>query len=589
MLLALAAAAVPLAIAPGWSFYFDVVPRIVILLAGAALALWFSGRIPAGSLFLKLLAAQAAVAAIATIFSIDAVISWSGAAWRKEGLPVELAVLIFAAAIYIWLSAAPERLRPFLRVTVFGALPAAIYGIAQYFGIDPLLASFSYRAGEGQFAIVRPPSTLGHADYFATFLLYPLFAGIFLARLESRRAWKIAALSTSLLVLAAMILSGTRAALAGALAGAVLILARGRFSRRRVFQAIAPAAAALALFTVFYRSPAGERLRARVHWSREDRLGGARLLLWRDTLKMSESRWLAGYGPETFVREFPKHESADLARAYPDFYHESPHNIFIEALVSKGLPGLAALLAISAFGVMLARGAMGAAFVAILVSQQFTSFTATTELYFYICLAILAAMRAQTPNFALSARSPLRLALAAPFACFAIFLLAGDAMLARAASLIDRGDVSAAAATLKRARVLRASADIYFSRRFAAFGADPAARLLSWEAGFDAAKSAVETADDRMNALVNLASFYAGQNDAANVEKTLRAAIAAAPNWYKPHWLLSRVLSAEGRAAEARAEAQIAASLNGAPLTATLISATLISATPTPFHSFGGN
>src|SRR5579875_3474733 len=564
MLLALAAAAVPLAIAPGWSFYFDVVPRIVILLAAAALALGFGGRIPAGSLFLKLIAAQAA-AAIATIFSIDPAISWFGAAWRKEGLPVELAVLTFAAAIYIWLSAAPERLRPFLRVTVYGVLPAAIYGIAQYFGIDPLLASSGYRTGEGQFAIVRPPSTLGHADYFAAFLLYPLFAGLFLARLESRRAWKIAAVSTSLLALAAMILSGTRAALAGALAGAVLTLARERFPRRRVFRSIALAAAALAIFAAFYRSAAGERLRARVHWSREDRLGGARLLLWRDTLKMSESRWLAGYGPETFVREFPKHESAYLARAYPDFYHESPHNIFIEALVSKGLLGLAALLAISALGLVLARGAMGAAFLAIVVSQQFMSFTAATELYFYICLAIIAAMRAKTPDLAPSPRPPLRLALAAPFACFAVFLLAGDAMLARAASFIDRGNVSGAAAALKRARALRASSDIYFSRRFAAFGADPAARLLSWEAGLDAAKSAVQTADDRMNALVNLASFYAGQNDAGNVEKTLRAAIAAAPNWYKPHWLLSRVLAAEGRAAEARAEAQIAASLNSAP------------------------
>src|SRR5579885_2944839 len=193
MLLALAAAAVPLAIAPGWSFYFDVVPRIVILLAAAALALGFGGRIPAGSLFLKLIAAQAAAAAIATIFSIDPAISWFGAAWRKEGLPVELAVLTFAAAIYIWLSAAPERLRPFLRVTVYGVLPAAIYGIAQYFGIDPLLASSGYRTGEGQFAIVRPPSTLGHADYFAAFLLYPLFAGLFLARLEDRRRVDFAA------------------------------------------------------------------------------------------------------------------------------------------------------------------------------------------------------------------------------------------------------------------------------------------------------------------------------------------------------------------------------------------------------------
>ena len=55
-------------------------------------------------------------------------------------------------------------------------------------------------------------------------------------------------------------------------------------------------------------------------------------------------RWAArrplGYGPEVFTAAFPRFESAALARAYPDFLHESPHNIFLDAWVSQGIPGL---------------------------------------------------------------------------------------------------------------------------------------------------------------------------------------------------------------------------------------------------------
>ena len=89
----------------------------------------------------------------------------------------------------------------------------------------------------------------------------------------------------------------------------------------------------------FYFSPAGLKLRARGQWELEDLRGGARLLLWRDSLRMARERSLLGFGPDTFGVEFPRYQSVELSRAYPDFYHESPHNIFLDALVSQGVPG----------------------------------------------------------------------------------------------------------------------------------------------------------------------------------------------------------------------------------------------------------
>ncbi|HML16053.1 MAG TPA: O-antigen ligase family protein [Bryobacteraceae bacterium] len=567
ILLPLLVGIVPLLILPRWSFYFDVVPRVVLLLAIAAVTLVWGGawRVPLNRRarrFFMLVILQGAAILLSTIFSTHREFSFFGSAWRKEGLLVELAILVIAAATLTSISADGRRLHTFLRITVLASLPAALYGILQYFGIDPWILAAGYHFGNGAFMIVRPPSTLGHAAYFATFLLYAVFAAIALAAMETG-LWKTAAVAVAAIAGLAIVLSGTRAALLGAVMGAGFVVARDGLSAKHVRKAAAAGAVALAVLTAFYVSPAGERLRARAHWEQDDRLGGARLLLWRDTLRMAGSRWMAGYGPETFAVEFPKHESLELARAYPDFYHESPHNIFLDALISNGVLGFASLIAWSAFGLALSRGPIGGAFVAMLVSQQFTSFTAATELYFFITLAFLASDFAGL-GVSNAPRTVFRYALAVPFACFAVYLAIGDATLASARRSLDGNDVVSAARQVSRARAWHASADIHFSRRFlTASTADPASRLRAWKYAFETARTAPETADDPMNAFVNLASFYAGEGDAVQVDHCLRSAIGVAPNWFKPHWLLAQVLALEGRKTEAEAEARAAAERQG--------------------------
>ena len=101
----------------------------------------------------------------------------------------------------------------------------------------------------------------------------------------------------------------------------------------------------LAGAAAFYFSPPGWKLRSRTRWFVEDPWGGARPLLWRDCLRMALARPVTGFGPEVFTAAFPKFESRQLARTYPDFTHESPHNIFLDALVSQGVPGAACLVA----------------------------------------------------------------------------------------------------------------------------------------------------------------------------------------------------------------------------------------------------
>jgi O-antigen ligase len=558
-LLPCVAALVAILILPGWSFYFDVTPKIVVVVAGAAVALAFLRRWPQPASprlrwFLGIVTAQVVAILLATLFSTNRWFSVYGSTWRRSGLFAELAVLILAACA----AAMPIDLRAWLRVTVIASMPVALYAMLQYFGIDPILPAAGYHFGEGQFAIVRPPATLGHAAYLATYLLYAAFGGLALVRIEVSRAWKTLAASAASLAFFAIVLSGTRAALLGIVAGLIFMVCRvdGPRSPNRA-RILYVAAAFLAIGAIFYISPLGERLRARAFWSSEDPLGGARLRLWHDTLSMSAQRPWTGYGPETFSRGFPRYQSIELARAYPDFYHESPHNIFLDALVSQGILGLIALAALALFGLTLARGAIGGAFVAMLVSQQFTTFTLPTQLYFYMTLAMLVSGTKLTPPLR---AWPLRAALALPFAVFAIYLATGDFFLASAKNALDRNNPERAAVLIERARSWSAAADLYFSRRFAAApAADPVERLRVWQYGLTAATHAPDSADDPQNALLNLAAFEAGLNDAAAVERTLRRAIAESPNGYKPHWLLAQVLQQEGRIPEALFEARSAA------------------------------
>jgi O-antigen ligase len=586
LLLPIVAALSAILLLPGWSFFFDVVPKVVVILVGAALvfllpkkgtgypfpifnptlarsAQWPSHLMkdPAAKplrYFTAIAAAQAIVIAFAAIFSTSPRLSLLGSTWRRSGAIAEIAVLILAVfgAGQLTADQASSR-RTFLRITVLASLPISIYGILQYFGIDPLLAPAGYHFGEGPFMIVRPPSTLGHAAYFATYLLYVAFAGAELVRLESEWTWKIAAIAASVLAIFGIVLSGTRAALLGFLIGALFVILRERFNWR----ALIFTGALAVLIAAFYFSPAGDRLRARAFWASEDRLGGSRLLLWRDSLRMSRKHWLLGYGPETFAVEFPLHQSLDLARAFPDFYHESPHNIFLDALDSKGVIGLAALLALVALCLAYARGPLGGAFVAMLVSQQFTTFTLPTELYFYLTAALL--LSDFTPQRVVTIRP--RFWLAIPFLGMAAYLSIGDTLLAGARRALDRNDPDTAARIEDRARRWHMAADVYFSRRYATMASqrDPIARFRVWQYALAAARQAPETAEDRQNALINLAALQSTGDDAGAVERTLRQAIAAAPMYYKSHWLLAQVFELEGLGTEARAEAQAAFDRDG--------------------------
>jgi O-antigen ligase len=576
-------ALVPLAIAPGMLSAFDITPKLAILLLCESVLLLFCKQLvngaralfeaTSGKLYIACLTALWLTSAVSTCCSSNPMLSLAGSSWRRDGLIAETAILLFAFIVAAWFSEDPHRIRAVLRAVVLTGAAASLYGIAQYFGWDPLLPSKAYQSGEGIFTIVRPPGTFGHADYFANWLVIAAFFALALHGLEDHPRSKAIASLAFVLAAFAIALTGTRSALVGLLTGALVFIAiaRPRFDRKTVLLLIA----SVACLGVLYTSPAGAMLRARVHWSLDDVRGGARMLLWKDSFHMAMRRPLLGYGPETFTAQFPPFESVALSQAYPDFYHESPHNMFLDALVSRGIPGVLSLLTLCLLAFWSARknAALAVALTAAIVCQQFMVLTIPTALYFYLLIAMIFAStipsRPFEPRKFPVALIPIAAAVAIVFLVFAARLTLADRAMALAEQHAAAGDVTGAAESYRVAKRWDRSpgaTDLLYSRAMTRLAATTPVFATSVAAAGQAIESgirATETTEDRQNAWYNLATIAALRNDQSGVENALRRSIAAAPNWFKPHWTLSQLLELIGRHAEARLEAAIAMDLDG--------------------------
>ena len=129
----------------------------------------------------------------------------------------------------------------------------------------------------------------------------------------------------------------------------------------------------------------------------------------------------------------------------------------------------------------------------------------------------------------------MKLLVALLLAAFALFLGVSDFRLAR----FQSGG--------PYVRLPIAAEDIYCSRVL---------EKTSVRTAIEAAARATKTADDPANAWYNLAVFTAATGDIVGTRRSLEEAARQSPNWFKPHWTLSRLLSQTGASAEARLEAE---------------------------------
>src|SRR5262249_28439842 len=155
--------------------------------------------------------------AVSTALSTNPALSLNGGTWRRFGFISQLSILIFAALVAADCANDVSRGRTYLKATVAGGIPVAAYTIAQYFGWDPFLPASAYHDEN----IVRPPSTLGHADYLGTYLVFVVFACVGLWKTGASRLAKAGCIAAGILASVAIVMSGSRAALLGLVTGGV--------------------------------------------------------------------------------------------------------------------------------------------------------------------------------------------------------------------------------------------------------------------------------------------------------------------------------------------------------------------------------
>ena len=582
LFLLLAAAGVPLAFAPGLLLEYEVLPKLlVLLLATAGLLIcrqaWYPGlraltATPRGRLFVLLLCLQVASLLVSTAFAPQPELALAGSGWRRYGAVTQVALAALGLLAASLVAGRPSLLKPVFSGIGAAAGIASIYAILQYAGWDPFLSPSLYTThynGE----VLRVPATLGHAVYLGAFLAaaIPLMVWLAVDASGARRAGWIA---VACLALLALILSGTRSAVLALAAGLAVSSSGLRHLRIRPKFAILAACAGAAILLALLTADFGVSFRLRLTQWRQDFYGGPRLMMWRDTLGLIGRHALLGAGPESFGTGFRRIESAELSRAYPDFFQESPHNFLLAVAVEQGLFGVVAMGGLLALLLTTRTSrdgpcrALKASAVCTFVCLLFLTVTIPGALMLYLAAGWLVALSATKDG--LAAAPPGTAISAAALALALALLVAASAYLRQDLAYTEIGSgaparMLSAFRTLTSMRFPASGDDLWASRQFAARARASAGEdaAQAWTASAAASTRAERTDDNAAAAAFQSALLAIGRNDAAGAEARLRDAVSAAPHWYKPHLLLSQLVRFSGRIAESDAEARLALDLAG--------------------------
>jgi O-antigen ligase len=592
LLIAIIVALVPVVMAPNLFLYFETLPKAAVILIGVGVLLLNLRRFEPGIAKLAAsrlgrvlilgITAQIVSLFVSSCFSPDKVLSFLGTGWRRLGSIEYAAVLLLCLLVAAWYADNFARLVSLFRAICISGIVTTSYGILQYLGWDPFADAARYSVAYGDLSIVRPPSTVGHAVYFADYLVVLIFISVGLATWESSRSGRSLALLVALMAIVALLLTGTRAGIVGLLAGGIFLFIRIRpaITRKRIILT----AVFIGILGALCFTPVGEQLEDRWAQWRDDAKGGTRPLLWRDCFEMARVHLVLGSGPELFATEFPKYQSIELARAFPEYYNESTHNVLLDALLSQGVPGLIICLILGSVGIVASfqwkkhrtvGAALAAGLVGLFVSEQFSPFVLTTVLFFYLIVAVLVAGSFEPSAGAGDGSIVVKVLglVAIPFS--ALLILVGlqiihiDVRWAAIQRAVRAGRIEGAMSEYGQVERLfppESGANLWYSRALteaAGSSLDATLRQRVWIQALEAASRATEVSEDRHNAYYNLAVFYFTQGDLTHSEQTLRTAIDYAPHWYKPHWLLAEVFLLSGKLDSAAGEAQKAIDYNG--------------------------
>ncbi|MEI6596880.1 MAG: O-antigen ligase family protein, partial [bacterium] len=311
----------------GLSFYFLL------------LALNFKKYKPRFNLALILVGIFFLVQLVAAIFGLDFYKSFWSSFERMEGVVSLIYLTIYLFLLQIFLREKRDWLF-YIRLILIGSVLVSLYGLAQKFNILPV-----FEAGIG-----RVTSTIGNAAFLAGYLLVAVGLGIYYYFNEARANYKYLTLAATGLNLIVLLLTSTRGAILGASLGVLVFLIlnaiflSGKVRRNSAIILLA----VVIIFSAFYffRSNFADSkidfISRMATISTADGSVNNRLVVWRMALKDFKFHPVLGVGMENFDIIYNKYYTPDISENWFD----RTHNVYLDQLMTGGVFGLAAYLAI---------------------------------------------------------------------------------------------------------------------------------------------------------------------------------------------------------------------------------------------------
>jgi O-antigen ligase len=274
--------------------------------------------------------------------------AWSGALApyvARDALLLGLAGPLLAFALV----AGGSLSASLVRATLAAATVLALIVVAQWAGHDPFAAAGWAPAIQGASDRLRTYGTLGNPNFVAAWLSMAAPFGLALAwraRVTRRHADAMAAGAVFAVCVVALAMTGSRGGALGLVVGlgtfVLLVPGSGGRAARRTAGVAGVVVVAASLVWLSTARPLAETLAGRVY-------------IWRIVASHAFDRPVAGWGPGAFELVYhdwqgtaPTHES-DRVFAGPQ---QRAHNDYLEALVERGVAGLAATVLLA--GVVLA-------------------------------------------------------------------------------------------------------------------------------------------------------------------------------------------------------------------------------------------
>jgi O-antigen ligase len=287
------------------------------------------------------------VALLAAVFGVNRIRSFWGNYERMGGAYHLIHLTLLYFYLLLMARAKGQRVvRRLLLLLVWIAALSSVYGIFVALGMPPWVPDNG---------LPRVSSLFGNPGYFGGFLILPMALTLLFWHQAKTAAYRIVYFALFASQLTGIVISGTRAVLLGVvaaalLAGVALIVTRyDSFSRHTGIALLSALVVCILVIFVGHRF-SNEVLLMRFA-NMEDDATRIRVIEWRTAWQGYRERPLLGTGPENYYIVANKYFDKNMyeyGNTNITLRADKPHNNLLEVLVTMGLAGLLAYLAILA-------------------------------------------------------------------------------------------------------------------------------------------------------------------------------------------------------------------------------------------------